>query len=425
MHQEDSDCGCAPIRLLRAGARLLILAVLVSTGVLGAADIMPLPVIHHLDANALAHRRAAVVTYADERHREYQAIIAAGKELTRSISALLADPSPATLSAARQAWCAAHRCYSPSECHRFYGGPIDEPKADLENKLNAWPIDESCIDYVAGDAAAGLVNQSVRFPVLTPELLVARNRRGGEKNVTIGFHAIEFLLWGQGAGARGPGVRSCDDFRVGSAAANVERRCAYLTAAGDLLVAHLILVDHEWDPAVSGNYRATFIGGDVNGALRKIFTGLAALSGDELACERMAVAYETRSMEDGQSCFSFTTRDDLIANLEGIQATYLGPGAPGVGLSDLLQGCAPDLDRTVRRQLTLCLERMRAIPAPFGQSIQGDDSAPGRSAIRAAIEALEPQRLMLLHAAHALGIEIQLGKDPDHALKKVEVEKED
>ena len=414
-------------RALRTSLILMLITLAPMAGIQGltAADAPVQPSMRHLDPNALARRRGAVLTYADQRYREYQAIIAAAERLQAAIAVFIATPTDETLAGARQAWSAAHRCYSPSECHRFYGGPIDEPGADLENKINAWPIDESCIDYVAGDAGTGVINQPERIPDITPAVLIARNRLGGEKNVSIGYHAIEFLLWGQGHDARGPGVRTAADYRLDGGAAHADRRATYLRVVAQLLVDHLRQVAQQWEPDVPGTYRQRFLAGDANAALRKIVMGIAALSGDELACERMAVAYESHSMEDGQSCFSFTTLDDLIGNLEGITATYLGPGAPGLGISDLVKGVDADLDRRIRLQLALSMERMRAIPAPFGVSIQGDDSAPGRLAIHAAITALEPQRLLLMHAAQALGIPIQLGKDPDRVLKRVEVSKPD
>jgi len=57
--------------------------------------------------------------------------------------------------------------------------------------------------------------------------LIERNARDDEADVTTGFHAIEFLLWGQDFNADGPGNRSARDFvGVGAAARRREGHAA-------------------------------------------------------------------------------------------------------------------------------------------------------------------------------------------------------
>jgi putative iron-regulated protein len=288
--------GMPPItaRTARAAYRLLLATILTAAGAAGApaADAaLGFAVPHPVGGTyqeALRHQ--VIATYALQRRAQYLAIIDGVRQLDAACSALIAHPSPATMAAARSAWIAARLLYAPSECHRFYSGPIDEPRADLENRINAWPIDESYIDYVDGDAGSGIINHVQDYPVIDTRLLIALNRSGGEKNIATGYHAIEFLLWGQGAQARGPGVRSSADYLPHSPVGHADRRAAYLRAALDLLLADLGAVARAWDVQTPGSYGARFVQESSLLSLQHIFVGMAGLSGDELACERMGRA---------------------------------------------------------------------------------------------------------------------------------------
>src|SRR5262249_58981277 len=121
--------------------------------------------------------------------------------------------------------------------------------------INAWRIDENRIDYVEGEPAAGVINHPDRYPQVTADLIASLNEKGGEKNITAGFHAIEFLLWGQDLNDDGPGRRSFRDY-VDGQAPHADRRRAYLRAAAQLLVADVTTLVDEWRGDRPSNYRA-------------------------------------------------------------------------------------------------------------------------------------------------------------------------
>ena len=68
-------------------------------------------------------------------------------------------------------------------------------------------MDEAYIDYVKGDPTAGIINDTAGYPEITVDVLVGANEEGGETNISTGWHAIEFLLWGQDCRPDGPGER--------------------------------------------------------------------------------------------------------------------------------------------------------------------------------------------------------------------------
>ncbi|MCC6849159.1 MAG: iron-regulated protein [Deltaproteobacteria bacterium] len=357
---------------------------------------------------------AVVATYADVLYATYQDALAGAEALEDAIDALVEAPTQATFDAAKAAWIAARPAYQQSEIGRFYNGPIDDPATGPEGRINAWPLDENYIDYVEGAPTSGIVNDPAGFPVIDEETLTAANEAGGETNIASGYHAIEFLLWGQDRSATGPGARPFTDYVTdGSGTAeNQERRGAYLQAASHLLVDDLRQVVDAWTPGDAGNYRAEFLALDPDEALGRILTGLGTLSASELGGERLSVAYETRDQEDEHSCFSDTTHDDHVNDALGIQNGYLGRyrDLDGPGLDDLVRQVDPALDARVQQEIAASIAAVRAIPEPFDQAILGADDSPGRVAVEAAIAALFTQADGLADVADVLGVSAGVGE---------------
>jgi putative iron-regulated protein len=352
-----------------------------------------------VDATAVVRHHAVLV------HASYEDTLAAALDMQRALQALLAAPSADTLATARKAWLAAREWYGQTEAFRFYGGPIDDDKGP-EGRLNAWPLDESYVDAVMGKPNAGLVNN--RKVVISKATLARYNERGGEENISAGWHAIEFLLWGQDMNDAGPGSRSFEDF-VDGKAPNADRRRQYLTVAAELLIDDLRYLVAAWAPN-GRNYRAAFERGG-NESLRKIIVGLGSLSRGELAGERMEVALNTQDQEDEHSCFSDNTHRDVVTNAMGIRNVWIGRYQRRDG--SVLEGPSPAalvatkdaaLAERTTKQIAASVAAAEAIQAPFDREILGGKDAPGRQRIQKTIDSLVQQSKDLVDAAAALGI---------------------
>jgi putative iron-regulated protein len=352
-----------------------------------------------------ADTKAAMETYADLVVANYDASIASAKTMQTAIEAFLAAPTAETLAAAKTAWLAARDDYLPTEAYRFYDGPIDNPEDGPEGQINAWPMDEAFIDYVSDDANAGIINNAADFPTITTDVLVDQNENGGETNISTGWHAIEFLIWGQDQNVGGPGNRPVTDYTTSPSAA---RRATYLRLVTKLLVDDLTRVRDQWDPE-TGAYRTTFLS-DPKVALKNVLRGIGALSSGELAGERISVALETKDQEDEHSCFSDNTDADVVGDVKGIEQVYLAdfPGVDGTSISDLVKKVDPELDTKLTGQIQKSLQLSEALPAPFEDLIKGDDTAPGRIALTAALTSIEDQGDSIAEAATALGVKITL-----------------
>nr|WP_298717749.1 imelysin family protein [uncultured Steroidobacter sp.] len=363
-------------------------------------------------------RQPVLENYAQIVLATYEDTIAAARELDQAIDALLANPSEETLNAARERWRAARIPYAYTEAFRFYGGPIDGENGP-EGQLNGWPLDENHIDAVALDkynAAPGLniIGSVERFPDITPELIAEQNELGGEKNIASGYHAIEFLLWGQdwNTPPESAGQRPYTDFVVkGDAATDVNaRRGKYLKAASTLILSDLESVAAQWRESKEPNYRTSFVTGDVYTGLKRMFTGIAALAEVEMAGERMNVPLLSSDQEEEQSCFSDLTADELRANAAGIEHVYFGryqrrdgTTVSGPSLADLVKAKDARAAEEIEARMARTRETVGAVKNPFDREILAENTE-GRARMQAAIDSLRAQALSFSRGARSIEI---------------------
>ena len=311
-----------------------------------------------------AQKKAVLTTYADIALANYTDALADAQALNAAIDGFVAAPDAAKFGAAKAAWLTARESYGTTEIFRLSNGPIDSEEEGFmqtwgapEGQLNAWPLDENMIDYTtptSGDPrttgniidTAGMFTPNggteVNVTTITKTALAQLNENGGDANVASGYHAVEFLLWGQDqdytdfeadtvtTGDTVAGQRPLSDYSDSSTEA--ARRFDYLVAASELIVDDLQSMVDAWS-AAPGSYREAFLGEGPNAiaadvALKQVFAGMGVFVKSELANERLAVALLTPSEEDEHSCFSDNTHRDITLNYGGfvnvLKGTYKG-----------------------------------------------------------------------------------------------------
>ncbi|UXP31409.1 peptidase m75, imelysin [Reichenbachiella agarivorans] len=352
-------------------------------------------------------KAGAIAQYATIVHANYSDAHTDAVALQTAIDALVASPSETTLEAAKDAWLSSRETYGQTEAFRFYGGPIDDEDGP-EGQLNAWPLDESYIDYViVGDEpvdGTNIINSPNDFPEITAEILAGLNEQGSETNISTGYHAIEFLLWGQDLSeGAGGGERPYTDYVTDGSGtnANQERRANYLVEVTKLLVNDLSSLVSAWEEGAS--YRVSFES-SVDESIENIVSALGKLSKGELAGERMFVAYDLQSKEDEHSCFSDNTHRDIVTNALGIQNVFLGSygNLTGPSIYDVIAMEDEELANELKVQIASSVELCEAIQDPFDQEFLNE---AGRTRIFAAITSLRAQGDQLAEAASALGFE--------------------
>lgn len=372
------------------------------------------------EASVGASRAEVVANYSANLFAAYSDSVVDAQAFRADVDAFLADPNEDTLTTARSSWLASREHYMLTEGARFYDGPIDVDPPNHEAMLNSWPLDEAFIDYAVSKADGvvqedvGIVNRPDLLAEISADGLARLNGSDDEpENVSVGYHAVEFLLWGQALKEVGPGERPATDYVIGGPSKNPERRADYLKVAVEGIISELTAVRDAWAPTAS--YRVNFEDKSyLAESLTHIFTGLAKFSKGELGSQRIGAAYESKHRHDQHNCFSSETLVDYERDALGIQAMYLGNYGDndGPGLDELVKAADPQLDADLKQKLQASIDAIRAIPKPFEDAIAGDDDSPGRQAIQAALTALSRQGDAFGAAAHAVGLTIQVD-DPE------------
>lgn len=381
----------------------------------------------------LAADPAAVAkTYADIAAAGYDDSLTTAKALQTAVDALIATPSEDTLTAARAAWSAARPAYMQTEAFRFGNAAVD----DWEGKVNAWPLDEGLIDYVdpsygkseENDLATLNVIATPKFTIsgvevdastITPELISGTLQEAGgvEANVASGYHAIEFLLWGQDLNGTGPGAgnRPFTDYVQGDACTggNCDRRAAYLKAATDLLVSDLTDMAGQW--ATGGVARAV-IESDPKAALSAILTGMGSLSYGEVAGQRMRLGLMLNDPEEEHDCFSDNTAASHYYDGVGIENVYLGKYTridgsvvSGASISELVAAADPAVDTQLKAELAASVAALGAIKAASDGGLAYDQmlaagNKEGEALVMGGVNALVTQTKSVERAITALGL---------------------
>jgi len=351
-------------------------------------------------------------TYADIALAGYEDALTTARALDAATDALIASPSDDTLAAARAAWIASRPSYQQTEAFRFGNAIVDA----WEGKVNAWPLDEGLIDYVdasygaesdanglytanvIANAKISIDGQEVDATEITPEFLASTLQEAGgiESNVATGYHAVEFLLWGQDLNGTGPGAgqRPFTDYGT---EANAARRAQYLDAATDLLVTDLEEMVAAW--AEGGEARTAL----AETGLSTILTGMGSLSFGELAGERMKLGLLLHDPEEEHDCFSDNTHASHLNDGIGIRNVYLGryvrvdgSVVEGPSISALVAARDAALDAEIRSQLDDSVAKLQAIAdrAAGGEAYDqqiGEGNAEGNATVQAAIDALIAQ----------------------------------
>ena len=353
-------------------------------------------------------KKEVIANYADIAYANYKAAYDDAVVLETAINTFTDSPTQANFDAAKDKWKQSRESYGTTEAFRFANGPIDDENGP-ESLMNAWPLDENYIDYVEGASTSGIINDPITFPIIDKAFLEAQNENGGEKNISVGYHAIEFLLWGQDLTApseKKAGLRPYTDYVVGlNGTANFQlRRAAYLKVCADLLTDHLDYMVNQWK--VGGTYRTVFLALPEDKAIQNMYLGITTLVSAELPVERMYVALGNADQEDEHSCFSDNTHRDIALNLQGVINVYQGKygNIDGASLEDLVKQVNTTAYNDTEVAVTTSLANVAAIITPFDLAISGGIDSVEGAKVNKAVVSLKNLGANLLAGAAKIGI---------------------
>jgi len=381
--------------------------------------------------------KEVVTSYADLAEVMYSAALAKVEDLDKAVDAFLAKPSAKTLADARTAWKASRVPYQQTEGFRFGNPVVDE----WEGKVNAWPLDEGLIDYVDVKSygktsdenplyrANVIANKKIRIgkevvdaSKIDADLLEKLQEAGGvEANVATGYHAVEFLLWGQDLNGTGPGAgdRKYTDYVQGKGCTNknCDRRAAYLKTATDLLVSDLKDMVGDWGK--DGEARKELLAKSDDEGLATILTGLGSLSYGELAGERTKLGLILHDPEEEHDCFSDNTHNSHYYDEQGIIAIYhddytdqAGKKTTGASFAAYAAAKAPEEAKAVEEAMKNAHEKAAALKEradsgkeAYDQMI-GEGNTEGNKVVQDVVDGLVGQARAIEALVAKLGLKI-------------------
>jgi len=321
--------------------------------------------------------------------------------LHTKIVVFLQDPNETSFEAAKAAWLKSRISYGQSEVFRFYGGPIDFIDATRrikgpETRLNSWPINESYIDYTEDNPHSGIVN-NLNIPIRKGSLSKA-HQKNNKSQIYLGYHVIEFLLWGQDLSLRSSGRRPVSDYYRSDIKNNKRRR--YLALASILLVDDLHFVMIQWQ--AGKRYARSFVKLDDKIAGKNVLTALEILGGSELALKRMKkIISNEKSKKNELSPFSDNTHNDFIYNQQGIKNIFLGDykNFQGVGIYELLTVKNPELADKILAHIDETANLIAQIDHPIDAKVVNTKTdSESRAKMKEAISSLQEQTKLFLQA---------------------------
>ena len=372
-----------------------------------------------------------LVNYSNIAEAKYKDALILAKEMHSSIEKFMNNTNESNFIDVKDSWLKARTIYQQTEVFRF-GNPLVD---DWEGKVNAWPLDEGLIDYVDNTNYYPSENDFSNFnviankklkvegelidaSVINPKLLSNKLHEigGNEANVATGYHAIEFLLWGQDLNGNesGSGNRPYTDFDLEACTNdNCDRRREYLVAASQLLIEDLQYIQSVWSP--EGQARLDLLNDQKNG-LKRILIGMGSLSYGELAGERMKLGLMLHDPEEEHDCFSDNTHNSHYYNVVGINYVFLGKYksidgkvVTGPSISSLLSEVDNGLNKKTKKSIKNTLKSMKKIVKSANKGVTYDmliaeGNEKGNQLIQNAVDSLIKQSKNIELTAAALNI---------------------
>ena len=252
-----------------------------------------------------------------------------------SIATLTDQTNIENLNLSKQAWLNAHSAYELTTLHRYYATQLMGEQdslvlMQLQYQINHWPIVPGYIDYVDGYPDSGIVHDiNVN---LNADSLREQHGSFDVSEVTLGFHAIEFLLWGYDADSV---ARPATDFDAVLELTPKEiesgytleqlsnnRRRLFLSVVVDTLVKDFLALQSLWlaeEPSIS--QRIESISGTE--LIVILADSMSAMLTQELLQRSLYPMLNGDFVESVQSPYSRSTQNAVSSQLSGLERLLL------------------------------------------------------------------------------------------------------
>ncbi|MCG8414936.1 MAG: hypothetical protein MI746_12020 [Pseudomonadales bacterium] len=287
---------------------------------------------------------------------DYSAVAESLATLQSDIESFLSSPSESTLVSARTSWIAANSQYELTSAHRYFADAVLPEDLSLEffqvqYQINHWPILPGYLDYVDGYPNSGIVNDMT----VSLDSANLRQQHGAFdiNETSIGFHVIEFLLWGENLGGDDPrpytdflpqtelsAQQRSDGMEVSQLSNN--RRRLYLQTSAQVLRDDFQTFMSLWAEGSSA-LRTELAAESGTGLLLNVLDGLTGLLTEELLVRSLYPMLNGDFNESLPSAFSKSSQNAVSSHLTSLETLLLDiKGDDGTNLDILLSDLSAD-----------------------------------------------------------------------------------
>ncbi|GAB3105584.1 hypothetical protein G8770_13715 [Aestuariicella hydrocarbonica] len=321
-------------------------------------------------------------------------------KLQQAVDHLIEAPTGEHLKAAQTQWFSTHQQLQKVMPLLTFGRTAPESFRQLEQarwQLDAWPIEPGYLDYVAEYSFSGIVND-ISLP-LSAEALQQQHGLTSEADISLGLHAMAYLLWGEQQ------QRPISDYRaqplteeqrqngLTDADRPAVRRATLLRLQASALVEEMESLGYKLSHPASaintlysalpprqqvklwGNSIVTLLNQELNPQLLADeqspadapleATPLAAPTAEERTASEQAVAQQEAGPPFPHNTFSGAEAQSLIATLNGLEKLLLDHDA---GAQPLAYWMQPDRDvESLKTALQNCRSVLMTLEPRWGE----------------------------------------------------------
>ncbi|MFM1897568.1 MAG: hypothetical protein RLZZ385_2642 [Pseudomonadota bacterium] len=320
--------------------------------------------------------------YIDQAIVAYRVAVASAENLQEAVDRLLDAPGEQTLVAARQAWLQAHDDYAATSLHQYFlqalvsgnnsGLGIDLSLERLHYQLDHWPILAGYIDYLDGYPDSGLVSD-ITVP-LSRESISLQHGAFDLAEALLGFHPVEFLLWGEvrpGASGQRPYTDYMEDTELTAEQAAEGLQLTQMTSNRRRQLLDLVTVSLLQDVQAMqqlwtrnrNTLRDMAEGLTGPRQLALLLDAMTAVVTEELMVKSLSPLLNGDHESSLHSPYSQSSAAAVLAQLGGLEQALMVAADAAVTLEVLLTELYPDFSQTFYQNFDAgkeCLERLYA-----------------------------------------------------------------
>lgn len=308
-----------------------------------------------LDMSAISSAAAIGDAYIRRIDLDFNAAGAAIDAFADEVARFLATPDESSLQQVRESWITANTAYEQITLHRYFAeSALEDTQAlqlfQLDYRLNHWPILPGYVDYVSNYPDSGIVNDMT--VILESGYLRSQHGAFDINEVSIGFHVLEFLLWGENIDSESP--RPATDFLV-QRELSAQQQADGMNVVDlannrrrELLQLLTTLLDEDFEnlastwSASSTGYRPVSTASAVQ-TLQYMLDGIIGLLREEILANSLYLMLNGEFGESRPSPFSDSSQNAVSAQLSSLELLLLETRQQeGGSLDQLLNSLSAD-----------------------------------------------------------------------------------